>query len=275
MVKLTRRLERPTSAIAYADIAGDSGRSTVLLVHGAGMDATMFDRQIVDLGLEGYRVIVLDLPGHGASPLAPGARFSAADVIDDLVALLGACRVARAVLVGHSLGGNLVQEVARCHPALATGLIVMDATANTGPLSAFEKTALRIAAPILGLVPARVLPGLLARASAVTPDAVARTEALFRRIPKRAFLDVWRATVSLVGVASPGERAAVPLALIRGAEDRTGNIATAMPRWAAREGIAERVIAGAGHIVTWDAPDATSACLIDVLRGWQPDEASQ
>ena len=59
-----------------------------------------------------------------------------------------------------------------------------------------------------------------------------------RILPKRTFLDVWRATVSLVD-PDPAYRTPVPLGLIRGADDRTGNIATAMPRWAAAEGVTE------------------------------------
>ncbi|MDJ1113118.1 alpha/beta fold hydrolase [Microbacterium dauci] len=264
---MDRRLERPTAGISYIDTGGDTG-AVVLLVHGAGMDATMFDRQIDDLTQEGYRVIAPDLRGHGASSIAGDVRFTAADAIEDLLALLDTCGVARAVLVGHSLGGNLIQAIAHRYPERAVGLVVMDATPNRGPLSAIERVALRIAAPALALIPARTLPGLMARASAVTPDAIARTQALFERMPKRRFLDVWRATTSLVEPGDSLDRSPVPLALIRGAQDRTGNIASAMPRWAAREGIAEQVVPGAGHIVTWDAPEATSVRLLDTLGGW-------
>lgn len=117
---------------------------------------------------------------------------------------------------------------------------------------------------MLGLIPAGRLPGLMAKASAVTPAAVAATEAMFRRMPKRTFLDVWRATVSLVD-PDPAYRTPVPLGLIRGADDRTGNIATAMPRWAAAEGVTERVIPHAGHVATLDAPEATTAALLTLV----------
>jgi pimeloyl-ACP methyl ester carboxylesterase len=58
----------------------------------------------------------------------------------------------------------------------------------------------------------------------------------------------------------------VPLLLMRGALDRTGNIATAMPRWAEAEGIDEVVVVDAGHLVNVDAPDAVNAVLLDFLR---------
>lgn len=265
MVEVAARLARPGAEIAFADTGGDG--PVVVLTHGAGVDHSMFDEQLTALVEHGFRVIVWDLRGHGLSTLASGVRFAADDALEDLEALLAACGADAPVLVGHSLGGNLVQAFARKHPQRVGGVIVLDSAWNTGPLSGLERFALRLAAPSLALVPAGRLPGLMARASAVSPDAVERTEELFVRMPKARFLDVWRATTSFV-VPEPGYRSPVPLALVHGAEDRTGNIATAMPRWAQAEGIPENVIPHAGHMVTWDAPAETSRVLLGILDGW-------
>jgi pimeloyl-ACP methyl ester carboxylesterase len=105
----------------------------------------------------------------------------------------------------------------------------------------------------------------MASASAVTPDAVAALEMMFARMPKARFLDVWRATTSLVE-PDPDYRTPVPLTLIRGQRDRTGNIATAMPAWAAVEGVTEHVVPAAGHVPTLDAPEAVSALLLEAAR---------
>lgn len=189
--------------------------------------------------------------------------------------MLAECGADAPVLVGHSLGGNLAQAFARVDPQRVRGVIVLDSTWNAGPLSAFERFALRLAAPALAVIPAGSLPRIMARASATTREAIARTEALFARMPKRTFLDVWRATVSFVA-PEPGYRSPMPLALVRGAEDRTGNIATAMPRWAQAEGTVEHVLPGAGHMVTMDAPAVTSRRLVSILDGWnQQPEASK
>ncbi|GAA4709624.1 Pimeloyl-ACP methyl ester carboxylesterase [Promicromonospora umidemergens] len=277
MVNLTESLPRPGATIRFAD-SGGPGRP-VVLSHGAGVDHTMFEPQLPVLRDAGYRVIVWDLRGHGASALDAGTRFTADDALDDLAALLdrlgldehapgipGAddLRRDRPVLVGHSLGGNLAQALVRRAPERVGGLVVLDSAWNAGPLGRLERLALHFAAPMLSAIPASRLPGLMARASAVHPAAVAQSEALFARMPKETFLDVWRATVSLVD-PQPGYRTPVPLGLIRGAEDRTGNIATAMPRWAAAEGVPEHVVADAGHIVTLDAPDAVNDILLALL----------
>lgn len=265
MTNLDSRIDRPGAVVAFAD-SGGSGRP-IVLTHGAGLDHTMFDAQAAALVDRGFRVILWDMRGHGRSRLMDEARFSAADALDDLRALLEECEVEAPVLIGHSLGGNLVQAFTRTSPDSAGGVIVLDSAWNTGPLSTIERLSLRAAAPVLSLIPARRLPRLMARASAVTEEGIDRAEETFARIPKPVFLDVWRAAASFVA-PDPDYRSPVPLALIRGESDRTGNIAAAMSDWAAHEGIGECVIPGAGHIVTWDAPDQTSRLLLEVLDGW-------
>ena len=64
---------------------------------------------------------------------------------------------------------------------------------------------------------------------------------------------MWRATTEFV-VPEPEYRTPVPLLLMRGERDRSGNIATGMLRWAEAEGVREIVVPGAGHVVTQDAP---------------------
>jgi pimeloyl-ACP methyl ester carboxylesterase len=287
MVNLSEVLPRPGATVRFAD-SGGPGRP-VVLSHGAGVDHTMFEPQLAVLRDAGYRVVVWDLRGHGASVLEAGTRFTAGDALDDLAALLDRLglaepgratparddrRLDRPVLVGHSLGGNLAQAFTRRSPDQVGGLVALDSAWNAGPLGRLERLALRLAAPLLSAIPAPRLPGLMARASAVHPAAVARSETLFARMPKETFLDVWRATVSLVD-PQPGYRTPVPLGLVRGADDHTGNIATAMPRWAAAEGITEHIVAGAGHMVTLDAPDAVNDLLLTLLAtmGARADES--
>lgn len=256
----------PVPGATLRHTTGGTGDSWVVFVHGAGLDHTMFAAQADAVVAAGHRVVLWDLRGHGLSPLEAGARFTADDALADLGALITELGIDRPVLIGHSLGGNLAQAYARANGESVRALIVVDATWNAGPLTAVERWGLRMAAPLLGLIPASALPRMMARASAVTPDAIRRAEDTFARMPKRTFLDVWRATTSLVS-PEPGYRSPVPLGLIRGAEDRAGNIATAMPAWAETEGVRENVIPGAGHIVTEDAPDATSRAIIEILAG--------
>lgn len=266
MVKLDRAVDRGDAVIAYGD-AGGVG-AVVVLVHGAGLDHTVFAEQAAALQGRGARILTLDLRGHGSSTLAAGMPFRGADALEDVRAILDVAEVRTAVLVGHSLGGNIAQQFAVAYPERLDGLIVIDSTWNAGPLSALERFGLRIASPILSLIPGRMLPRAMAKASAVTPAAVSRLEALFAAMPKRRFLEVWNATTEFVR-PDPTARSEVPLGLVRGAADRTGNIAKAMTAWAGAEGVGEHVIPDAGHVVMLDAPSTTSAALEAILDEWQ------
>jgi len=256
---LDQSLKRDGATLRFGVLKGAS--TPVMLLHGAGMDHTMFDEQAPALHEAGHRVVICDLRGHGSSHLDTDVRFRAEDALGDLLALHDELGIDASVVVGHSLGGNLGQEFARRHPDRVRGLVAVDCTWNAGPLTAIGRWTLKLAAPMLTLIPARRLPGVMARASAVTPRAISAVEEVFDRMPKRTFLDVWRATVTLVH-PDPDYRSPVPLALIRGELDRAGNIAVAMPAWAVAERVQERVIADAGHVVTLDAPDQSTTAIL-------------
>jgi pimeloyl-ACP methyl ester carboxylesterase len=241
----------------------------VVFSHGAGADHVMFEQQAEHLRMAGFRVLTWDLRGHGRSRPG-GALFTAQRAIDDLLALVAHLGLDRPVLIGHSLGGNLSQAVVRRHPGLARGLIGVDCTWNTGPLSGSDRVLLRLAAPSLWLIPARWMPQVMANASAVTDAARADARRAFTQLSKREFIEVWRATVDLLD-PDPAYRTPVPLCLIRGERDRTGNIATAMPRWARAEGVRDVVVPGAGHLVTQDAPEAATAAIERFLLGTLPE----
>lgn len=108
MVELTGTLDRGGAVLRYHD-SGGSGRPVVFL-HGAGMDHTAFTAQGEAVRDGGRRIVLVDQRGHGASVLADGARFRAADALADLGALIEELGLERPVLVGHSMGGNLPQS---------------------------------------------------------------------------------------------------------------------------------------------------------------------
>jgi 3-oxoadipate enol-lactonase len=258
-VQLDREFSSSGTSLRFAD-SGGRGRA-VILTHGAGSDHHAFSAQVDALSTAGHRVVVWNLRGHGGAPAVP---ISAALLRDDLAALITHLGLERPALVGHSLGGNLSQGAVQRDPAGFSALVVLDSAWNTGPLSRLEISLLRSAAPLLGLFPARTLPRTLARASAVTETAQEDAERAFALLSKRQFIATWRATAEFVA-PDADYRTPVPLTLVRGARDSTGNIATAMPRWAAAEGVSEHVVPDAGHLVMQDAPDAVSAILLDAL----------
>lgn len=266
MVNTMRMLERPGCTLRFADSRGSG--SPVVFLHGAGMDHVMFAAQHAAVAEAGFRAISWDMRGHGES--RPSLlSFTSELALDDLSALLDHLDVARhgagrPVLVGHSLGGNLAQEAVRRHPHRYAGLSVLDSTWNAGPLNPLERVLLKLSAPILRIFPERSLARIMAHASAETREGRDEAERAFGQLSKHEFLQVWDAVTGLVR-PDPDARTPVPLQLIRGGRDHTGNIADAMPEWATVEGVEDEVVSEAGHIVTLDAPDAVSELIVRFL----------
>ncbi len=82
----------------------------IVLIHGAGMDHTVWTLQTRFFAHHGRNVFALDLPGHGRSGGAPQARIE--DYADWLLRALDAARIEKAALVGHSMGALIALEAA-------------------------------------------------------------------------------------------------------------------------------------------------------------------
>jgi pimeloyl-ACP methyl ester carboxylesterase len=108
--------------VFYADggVAFDARKPTLVLVHGAGMDHTVWTLITRYFARNGHNVVAFDLPGHGRSggALLPTIEAMAQWLID-MVAALG---VEHAALAGHSMGSLVVLEAAARAPARARSL---------------------------------------------------------------------------------------------------------------------------------------------------------
>ena len=91
----------------------DPTRSTVLLVHGAGMDHSVWPLQARHFAYRGWNALAVDLPGHGRSGGEPlGSIAAMADWVAELIEVLG---VPSIHLVGHSMGALIGLELAARH----------------------------------------------------------------------------------------------------------------------------------------------------------------
>lgn len=94
-----------------AVVTQGEGHRTAILVHGIMSGAEAWHRVAADLDAAGYRVLAVDLAGHGSSPRA--ARYSAASWTDDVVETVAPLLDGPPDLVmGHSLGSVVAGEVA-------------------------------------------------------------------------------------------------------------------------------------------------------------------
>ncbi|WP_396641217.1 alpha/beta fold hydrolase [Microbacterium sp.] len=118
--------------IVYED-TGVRGGPTFVLVHGIGMGHSVFRALAEQLGTAG-RVLALDLPGFGESPESsrPRTMAQSGDLIIDFVARLG---IVDPVLVGHSMGAQVVAEAAARHPAVSHRIVLIAPTVNAAERS--------------------------------------------------------------------------------------------------------------------------------------------
>ncbi|WAJ43210.1 alpha/beta fold hydrolase [Mycobacterium sp. Aquia_216] len=102
----------------------DSAKPPVLFVHGAWHGAWCWDEYFLDFFAEkGYRTVALSLRGHGNSTAPRSMRWcSIADFVDDVEAVANGLPE-RPVVVGHSLGGFVVQKYLESHHAPAAVLL--------------------------------------------------------------------------------------------------------------------------------------------------------
>src|SRR4051794_40469431 len=122
--------------LVYASTGGrefDPALPTVVFLHGAGMDHTVWALQTRWFAHHGRSVLALDLPGHGASTGEPLADIPA--MADWVMGVLDALGVAEAAIVGHSMGGLVALDAAARRPerVRAIGLV---GTAGLVPVSA-------------------------------------------------------------------------------------------------------------------------------------------
>ena len=108
-----------------SDPLSDPPSNPVLLVHGLASNASRFEEFAHTTSLaERHRLIRVDLRGHGHA--LTRRRVGLAVWCDDLRAVLQAEGGQPAVLVGHSLGAQVVLQMALRHPGWVRGLVLID-----------------------------------------------------------------------------------------------------------------------------------------------------
>src|ERR1700733_1180935 len=112
----------------HSSTAG-KGPKTVILVHGWTCDETTWNAQLPELSKE-YRVITLDLPGHGQSGSPKNGTLSMDLFARAVEAVRKESKADRVVVVGHSMGTPVVIQYARLYPEHTAALVFVDGLVN-------------------------------------------------------------------------------------------------------------------------------------------------
>ncbi len=266
-----RELEWRGARLRYA-VGGDG--SPLVLVHGLGGTIENW-RALAPRLAARHRVVVPDLPGHGRSGLLPEARDVDA-LAEAVLAQIDAEKIRGAVWVGHSLGGLVALRAAALRPETARGL-VLAASAGIGTTSRAAKVTLAVlgaARPGKLIAPRRQAwaRSRLGRWAAFGWWGVADPDGLDPELAE-AFLvgpahhaDTRQAGRALLATDPRTEldRVTCPCLCLWGASDNWVRLEDGM-EYARRLRVPLRTIAGCGHLLIGERPDACLAAVDDFI----------
>ena len=103
-----------------------AGDVAVVFLHCWACNRDYWRHQVGPVAEAGYRVVALDLPGHGASAAAERAEWTLPGLGADVEAVIRDLGLERVVLVGHSMGGPVALETAARMPGTVAGIVGVD-----------------------------------------------------------------------------------------------------------------------------------------------------
>jgi len=271
----------PVTLRSTYDVAGPADAPAIVCLHGSRVTRTMWSPQVAGLA-DRYRVISLDLPGHG---MLADVCFTVQRASDHVAAVIDEAAGGRAVLVGQSLGGYVAMDVAATRPERVAGLVLCNSTAE--PRTLAGRAPRVIGSYLVGeagkhwrrrrnAAAKRAAPGPAGAAAAVAEDPVGTEDVATRVMDEEAVSIAAELAATNGWLFKGGLRAALAalrtsfLARLRAWDGPTlivnGGDDPLFRRWehrflaAARQGRLV-VLEGAGHLVNEDRPDEFNAAL--------------
>ena len=240
---------------------------SVVLLHGQPGASAVWERVWARLPRD-LSVIAPDRPGYGRNPDAAMGLVANAD---HLAAELRARGQARNVVVGHSWGGGVALALAERYPGVVGGL-VLAASLGPGAVLLVDRV---LAAPVVG-------PALVASAFYLgAPFARRRLRRLVddegevdrildaspTRRAWRSFVVEQRAMVAEVpDLVSRLKDISAPAVVLAGQRDRLVPAASARALASSIPEAELRVLAGAGHDLPLEVPDALASAVVEILE---------
>jgi pimeloyl-ACP methyl ester carboxylesterase len=240
----------------------------LVLLHGVGTDGRMFAP--LEERLAGHaRVIAWNLPGYGGKSLDGQLTFPR--LAAALAADLDALDATPAVVLGHSIGGMVAQELAATAPQRVRALILSATTPAFGSRDgSFQREFLKVrlgpldAGQTMAQMAAEAAPRLVGSAAAL--EAAPAAVRLMSEVPEATF----RAALScLVTFDRRADLASitVPTLLIAGEEDTNAPLKTMTRMAEAIPGARLEVLPRTGHLAPLECPDR----FADIVRSFLAD----
>ncbi|KEJ90078.1 alpha/beta fold hydrolase [Sulfitobacter donghicola] len=121
MTLITQPLSEAYGTLSYREVGQGA---PIVLIHGVGMQSAAWAPQVETLSQQ-YRVIAVDMPGHGgSSPLPPDTPLPA--FVDWLQAVMQALQLRHVYLAGHSMGALIAAGYAVTYPKELKGVALLN-----------------------------------------------------------------------------------------------------------------------------------------------------
>jgi pimeloyl-ACP methyl ester carboxylesterase len=239
------------------DVCG-SGEPAVVLVHGWSCDSSYWRDQLEPLSRH-YRVITLDLAGHGDSG-AERREWTIASFGSDVATVVAHLGLRDVVLVGHSMGGDVVLEAARQLAKRVRGIVWVDTYNQLNRFSTPQQVRARMAPFETNFV--QTTRQFVRRMFAANADAmlIERVVADMSAAPPHVALAAMQSAWTY-GSHVPGllRSLGIPIAAIN-PEDPASDLKSMH-----EHGIDVTCISGAGHFVMMEQPQRFNECLLKVI----------
>ena len=259
-------METRNGGFSY-EAAGDPARRPLVFLHGIGGAARAWRGQLEAFGGR-YRAIAWDMPGYGGSASLPTVSIATlADALRDFLQQVGA---AKPILVGHSIGGMIVQQLLAKRPDIAGAAVLAQTSPAFGKADGdWQKSFIdaRLGPLDRGETMVSLAPTLVKELVGDDPDAggMALARDCMAAVPEATY----RATMlALLGFDQRHalKKIAVPTLLLSGSKDNNAP-APMMAKMATYVPSAEYVeLEGVGHLANLERPAAFNAALDQFLR---------
>jgi 3-oxoadipate enol-lactonase len=260
-VTCSRLMETRNRRFAY-ETAGDPTLRPLVFLHGIGGAARAWRAQLDFFGGR-YRAIAWDMPGYGGSaPLAAVSIASLADALRDFLLQVGATKP---ILVGHSIGGMIVQQLLATNPDIAGAAVLAQTSPAFGkPDGDWQKTFLdaRLGPLDRGETMVSLAPTLVKELVGDDPDngGMDLARDCMSAVPEATYRATMLALMGFDQRSALGN-IAVPTLVLSGSKDRNAP-APMMAKMATYIPSAKYVeLEGAGHLVNLERPAAFNAAL--------------
>ncbi|MCC5938128.1 MAG: alpha/beta hydrolase [Lunatimonas sp.] len=243
----------------YYELSGIDSGPTLVFIHGVGMDRLTFQEQLASLKSH-YRILVWDLPGHGASSLENyHKRFTelSAECLNELLETL---QITQVVLIGQSLGSMVAQYFQLKHPDKVLALIHAPGIELKSHVGKWAKPLVPIFIFLMGLMPEKMFCSSFGKHRAVKKEVQEYLARSIGKIGKKLALQI-TADMCYDLIDSSPQPTKVPLLMLYGKRD-LDFIKNASKAWCKKESSSQCVeIPNANHIANQDNPEAFNRVL--------------